>query len=95
MRRCRIYIKRDGKIFQQEYKIGIAEGELQETGAANTTGTQIKFYPDKTIFIEQAFDTKVVDERLRELAYLNSGIKINLDENRTKLESKSNSNNNR
>ena len=74
--KCVALIQRDGKTFQQEYKIGIAEGPLQETGTSEGTGTKITFYPDKSIFIDQEFDLKIIDERLREVAYLNSGVKI-------------------
>ena len=74
--KCIALIQRDGKTFQQEYKIGIAEGPLQETGTSEETGTKITFYPDKSIFIDQEFDLKTIDERLREVAYLNSGVKI-------------------
>ena len=73
---CTATVKRDGKIFQQEYKIGIATGPLKETGKTTETGTQIMFYPDDQIFIETTFDIKTIDERLRELSYLNSGVKI-------------------
>jgi len=74
--KCIATINRDGKTFQQEYKTGIAQGPIKETGTSNNTGTQIIFYPDKDIFIEQEFDLKIIDERLREVAYLNSGVKI-------------------
>ena len=74
--KCVATIKRDGKIFQQKYKTGIAQGELQELGSTLESGTQIVFYPDKNIFTDTIFDLKTIDERLRELSYLNSGVKI-------------------
>ena len=80
--KCVAIVQREGKTFQQEYSIGIAQGPLRETGSSELTGTQIIFYPDKNIFIDQAFDAKVIDERLRELSYLNSGVKIILKNNK-------------
>ena len=80
---CTATVKRDGKIFQQEYKIGIATGPLKETGKTAETGTQIMFYPDDQIFVETTFDIKTIDERLRELSYLNSGVKIILHDEPT------------
>ena len=73
---CTATVKRDGKIFEQKYKTGIAAGPLLEKGTTSETGTQIVFYPDESIFIETVFDIKTIDERLRELSYLNSGVKI-------------------
>ena len=73
---CTATVKREGKIFEQSYKTGIAAGPLIEKGATSETGTQIIFYPDDSIFVETVFDIKTIDERLRELSYLNSGVKI-------------------
>jgi DNA gyrase subunit B len=81
--KCVATIQRDGKIVQQEYKIGIAQGPPKETGLSQQTGTKITFYPDKSIFINQEFDLKTIDERLRELSYLNSGVKIILQDEAT------------
>ena len=81
--KCVATIQRDGKIVQQEYKIGIAQQPPKETGVSEETGTKITFYPDKSIFINQEFDLKVIDERLRELSYLNSGVKIILQDEAT------------
>ena len=75
-KKCIATIKRDGKIFQQSYVTGIASSPLKEIGKTTETGTEIKFYPDAEIFIETNFDIKTIDERLRELSYLNSGVKI-------------------
>ena len=82
--KCVATIQRDGKIVQQEYEIGIAQKPPKEIGASEKTGTKITFYPDKSIFINQEFDLKVIDERLRELSYLNSGVKIILQDEATK-----------
>ncbi len=80
---CTATVKRDGKRFQQKYEIGIATGPLTEMGTTTETGTQIVFYPDDTIFVETVFDIKTIDERLRELSYLNSGVKIVLHDEAT------------
>ena len=79
---CIATVNREGAIFSQEYKTGISQGPLQKKGETQTSGTKIQFFPDKNIFTTTDFDFKVVDERLRELAYLNSGVTIILnDEN--------------
>ena len=75
-KKCTATVKRDGKIYSQEYEIGIAKTPLNELGTTEETGTQIQFYPDADIFVETEFDIKTIDERLRELSYLNSGVKI-------------------
>ena len=81
--KCIATVERDGKKFKQEYKTGIAQGELKEIGSSNKTGTQITFYPDTSIFVGQEFDLKTIDERLRELSYLNSGVKIILEDEKS------------
>ncbi len=75
-KKCTATVKRDGKVFEQNYETGIATSPLKEKGTTSETGTQIQFYPDGDIFIETTFDIKTIDERLRELSYLNSGVKI-------------------
>lgn len=84
--KCTATIYRDGGVFQQNYEIGISKGGVEKIGKTNTTGTSIQFWPDHTIFIDQDFDFNTIDKRLRELAYLNSGIKIKLIEEKTKKE---------
>ena len=81
--KCIASIQREGKIFEQEYEIGIARGPVEEKGPSEETGTKITFYPDKSIFIGEEFDLKIIDERLRELSYLNSGVKIILKDEPT------------
>ena len=75
-KKCIATVKRDGRVFQQSYETGIAKTTLEEIGSTKETGTQIQFYPDDEIFVETVFDIKTIDERLRELSYLNSGVKI-------------------
>ncbi len=76
-------IKRNGKIYKQEYEYGIKTSELQEIGESKNTGTKIVFLPDSDIFKDTTeFKYEIVKNRLRELAFLNSGVRITLkDEN--------------
>ena len=81
--KCRAEVCRDGKKYQQNYKKGIATDSVQEVEKTNKRGTKIIFYPDTSIFIDQKLNLNTVDERLRELSYLNSGIKIILYEEKS------------
>ena len=78
-----VEVKRDGKIHRQDYKIGDPQNELTVTGTAKKTGTKVCFYPDSTIFNTVKFEYSIISERLRELAYLNSGLEIVLKDERT------------
>ena len=79
-----VEVKRDGKVHRQEYKIGDPTTKLQVVRPAKTTGTKVCFYPDTTIFNTTVFEYSIIAERLRELAYLNSGLEIKLKDERTK-----------
>ena len=78
-----VEVKRDGKIHRQDYKIGEPQNELKVTGKAKKTGTRVCFYPDKEIFKTIDFQYDIIAERLRELAYLNSGLEIVLIDKRS------------
>ena len=78
-----VEVKRDGKIHRQDYKIGDPQNELTVTGTAKETGTKVCFYPDSTIFNTVRFEYSIISERLRELAYLNSGLEIILKDERS------------
>jgi len=78
-----VEVKRDGKIHRQDYKIGDPQNELTVTGTAKETGTKVCFYPDSTIFNTVRFEYSIISERLRELAYLNSGLEIILRDERS------------
>jgi len=71
-------IKRDGKIHQQEYKIGEPKYAVKVVGKCKPgeTGTEIQFYPDKDIFSTLEFDFSVLKKRLQEIAFLNPNAKI-------------------
>jgi len=81
-----VEVKRDGKIYHQRYERGKTVSKLTVIGKSNTTGTKVTFKPDKTIFntIEFSYDT--LSQRLRELAFLNKGLKIKLEDQRTDKE---------
>ncbi|MBL0218479.1 MAG: DNA topoisomerase (ATP-hydrolyzing) subunit B [Myxococcales bacterium] len=80
----KLEIRRSGKVYYQEYAAGIPVIELKQTGVTDRRGTKITFHPDPTIFknvLEFSFDT--LAQKLRELAYLNSGLSINIHDERT------------
>jgi DNA gyrase subunit B len=72
----RINVRRDGKLYQQEYEQGIPQGEVKEVGETSDTGTTITFLPDEEIFGKARYDFDVLSERLREMAYLNKGLEL-------------------
>jgi DNA gyrase subunit B len=77
-------VKRDGKVYQQEYRRGVPQYDLKEIGETEETGTQITFTPDAEIFTETTeYDYDTLQSRIRELAFLNRGIEINLLDERT------------
>jgi len=78
----RVDVRRDGKLYQQEYRQGIPQGEVTEVGKADDTGTSITFLADEEIFGEVSYDFDTLSDRLREMAYLNKGVEINLGEER-------------
>ena len=77
-----VEVKRDGKVYKQDYKTGEPQADLKATGSAKKTGTKVCFYPDNKIFKTITFEYDIISERLRELAYLNKGIEINLKDER-------------
>ena len=78
-----VEVKRDGKIHRQDYKIGDPQSALKTIGTAKKTGTKVCFFPDDTIFKTIDFEYAIIADRLRELAYLNSGLEIVLKDERT------------
>lgn len=75
-------VYREGKIFEQEYKCGVPQYDVREIGASNRTGTTQHFWPDQTIFKDIVYNREILAGRLRELSFLNKGIKITLIDNR-------------
>jgi DNA gyrase subunit B len=82
----RVTVQREGKIFEQEYKIGIPQYPVREAGVSEKTGTRVHFWPDDSIFIASVYNKDILESRLRELAYLNRGIRITLSDLREKEE---------
>jgi len=76
-------IKRDGKVFQQRYERGVPVTPLQLVGKTKSTGTKVTFKPDPEIFETTEFSYDVLSQRLRELAFLNRGLRINITDERT------------
>src|SRR6476659_5935797 len=75
-------IWRNGQVYQQSYERGVPTGDLEMTGTTQRRGTKVTFKPDAQVFetIEYSFDT--LAQRLRELAFLNGGILITIDDER-------------
>ena len=79
-------IWRERATWEQDYERGIPVGPLKQTGRSNKTGTKITFKPDATIMTATTFDFDVLANRLRQLAFLNKGLKITLTDERTEGE---------
>ena len=79
-----VEVRRDGKIYHQTYSIGAPTSEITVIGTCEDTGTKITFLPDPTIFTTTEYSYDVLSARLRELAYLNKGIKLSITDRREK-----------
>ncbi len=79
-------VKREGKLFQQEYQTGKPLYDVKVIGESTETGTEVTFKPDKTIFEVSEYNYDTLAARMRELAFLNKGIRINLTDKRQKDE---------
>lgn len=71
-------VHRDGKVYQQEYKIGVPQYPVKEVGISDKTGTIVTFKPDDSIFESTIFSFETLTARMRELAFLNKGITITI-----------------
>ena len=78
-----VEVKRNGKVYHQRYERGVPVTELKVIGDAKATGTQIAFKPDPEIFEEIEYDFSNLSQRLRELSFLNRGLKIVLTDERS------------
>ncbi|MEK6323191.1 MAG: DNA topoisomerase (ATP-hydrolyzing) subunit B [Acidobacteriota bacterium] len=79
----RLEIWRDGTTYEQEYIRGIAQGRLQPTGKTRRRGTKVTFKPDSEIFEVTEYNFDTLSQRLREKAFLNSGVRISINDERT------------
>ncbi len=76
-------VHRDGKVFQQEYQIGKPLYDVKEVGVSDKTGTIVTFHPDPTIFTQTTvYNYDTLANRLRELAFLNKGVSLTLNDER-------------
>jgi len=76
----KLEVYRDGKVYRQDYRFGKPATEFVEVGRTTRTGTKVTFVPDTTTFTNIAFSFDVLSQRLRELAFLNPGLTIKLEE---------------
>ncbi|MDO9535697.1 MAG: DNA topoisomerase (ATP-hydrolyzing) subunit B [Bacillota bacterium] len=76
-----VEVKREGGRYEQRYERGIPVAPLQKKGKTDETGTKITFFPDEDIFEEISFDFQTLSQRLRELAFLNKGVEIVIEDN--------------
>jgi len=81
-----VEVKRDGKTYHQRYERGKTVSKLTVIGKSNSTGTKVTFRPDRTIFNKTDFSYDILSGRLRELAFLNKGLKIKLEDERSDKE---------
>ena len=81
-----VTVYREGKIFEQAYKIGVPQYPVREIGISDKTGTTVQFWPDSSIFITTEYNKDILEGRLRELSFLNRGVRIILNDLREKEE---------
>jgi DNA gyrase subunit B len=82
----RAEIRRDGKTYMMEFDRGVVSSPLKELGPADRTGTRITFWPDFEIFKDAQFDFDTLENRMRELAFLNRGLSIYIKDERNNKE---------
>jgi DNA gyrase subunit B len=80
---CEVEVRRDGGVWRQEYERGKPKAKVRKVGRVKSTGTQTTFQPDATIFETVDMDYDTVSHHLRELAFLNKGLKIKVTDERT------------
>ena len=82
---CTVNVHRDGKIYSQTYHEGIPVEPVKQVGTTDLRGTETIFWPDLTIFTESEFRFEILSSRLRELAFLNAGVRITLVDERDEV----------
>ncbi len=79
-----VQVSREGKLYQQEYRRGIPQYDVRVVGESETTGTKTTFLPDSEVFTETTvFEYETLQNRIRELAFLNKGIELTLTDERS------------
>ncbi|MEW6251091.1 MAG: DNA topoisomerase (ATP-hydrolyzing) subunit B [Planctomycetota bacterium] len=81
-----VTVRREGKVWTMRFERGRTISPLETTGAADGTGTYVRFMPDRTVFADTSFHFDILAKRLRELAYLNPGVRIGFQDERTGTE---------
>jgi DNA gyrase subunit B len=79
-----VEVCRDGKKYEQDYKIGIPQYPVREVGPSDKRGTTVHFWPDDSIFLVSVYKKDILEARLRELSFLNKGVRIVLNDLREK-----------
>jgi DNA gyrase subunit B len=79
-------VERDGKVYEQEYEIGVPLADVKEVGKTDSRGTTVTFKPDGSIFEVTEYNYDTLVSRLRELAFLNKGIRLTITDKRNKDE---------
>lgn len=79
---CRVEVHRDRQVYQQSYERGEVKTPIRTKGKTRKNGTNVRFKPDREVFRKAELEFDIVDERLRELAYLNKGLEITLTDER-------------
>jgi DNA gyrase subunit B len=87
---CTVNVHRDGKIYSQTYHCGIPEAPVREIGTTDRRGTETVFLPDNTIFTETEYRFDTLANRMRELSFLNKGIRITLTDMREMVKDEEN-----
>jgi DNA gyrase subunit B len=82
-KRLDLEIKRNGGIYNQSYERGIPLARLKQVGKTKKTGTKVTFWPDDEVFETTEFNAEILTQRLRELSFLNRGIRISITDERT------------
>ena len=83
-KKLHVEVYREGKTFEQEYKIGAPQYPVREIGTSEKTGTTVHFWPDDSIFLVTVYKKDILEARLRELSFLNKGVSITLNDLREK-----------
>lgn len=78
-----VTVYRDGKVYQQEYALGVPQADLKVIDKSDKTGTEITFYPDASIFESTSFNYEIILDRLRHQAYLTKGVRTSIHDERT------------